>query len=212
MAAHFKATKREMVDQTAGTPPAFLPKLVTTLAEGYGPRQLRADLLAGLTVAIVALPLSMAIAIASGVPPERGLYTAIVGGFCVSALGGSRFQIGGPAGAFIVLVAATVQAHGLEGLILATILSGFLLVAAGVLRLGTFVKFIPYPVTVGFTAGIAAIIFASQLVPLLGLTLPGKEPGPLLDKLPALWAALPTLRPATVALSLASVAALLALE
>jgi len=212
MAAHFKATKREMVDQTAGTPPAFLPKLVTTLAEGYGPRQLRADLLAGLTVAIVALPLSMAIAIASGVPPERGLYTAIVGGFCVSALGGSRFQIGGPAGAFIVLVAATVQAHGLEGLILATILSGFLLVAAGVLRLGTFVKFIPYPVTVGFTAGIAAIIFASQLVPLLGLTLPGKEPGPLLDKLPALWAALPTLRPATVALSLASVAALLALK
>src|SRR5262245_44144021 len=98
----------------------LVPKLVTTLAEGYGVPQLRADLLAGLTVAIVALPLSMAIAIASGVSPERGLYTSIVGGFLVSALGGSRFQIGGPAGAFIVLVSATVAAHGLDGLILAT--------------------------------------------------------------------------------------------
>ncbi len=201
-----------MTGQNAGTQAAFLPKLVTTLGEGYGPRQFRADLLAGLTVAIVALPLSMAIAIASGVPPERGLYTAIVGGFCVSAFGGSRFQIGGPAGAFIVLVAATVQAHGIDGLILATILSGFLLALAGLLRLGTFVKFIPYPVTVGFTAGIAAIIFASQLVPLLGLTLDGPEPGPLLKKLPAVWAALPTMTPETVALSAASILALVALK
>ena len=201
-----------MIDQTAGAQPAFLPKLVTTLAEGYGPRQLRADLLAGLTVAIVALPLSMAIAIASGVPPERGLYTAIVGGFLVSALGGSRFQIGGPAGAFIVLVAATVQAHGVDGLVLATMLSGLMLIAAGLLRLGTFVKFIPYPVTVGFTAGIAAIIFASQIVPLLGLTLAGPEPGPLLAKLPAIWAALPTVNPSTLALSLASIATLFLLK
>ena len=192
-----------MIDRPDGPRAAFLPKLVTTLREGYGPPQLRADLLAGLTVAIVALPLSMAIAIASGVEPARGLYTAIVGGFLVSALGGSRFQIGGPAGAFIVLVAATVAAHGIDGLILATMLSGLMLVAAGLLRLGTFVKFIPYPVTVGFTAGIAAIIFASQLEPLLGLTLAGPEPGPLLEKLPALWAALPTLSPATVALSAA---------
>jgi SulP family sulfate permease len=201
-----------MANQTAGAQRAFLPKLVTTLSEGYGPRQLRADLVAGLTVAIVALPLSMAIAIASGVPPERGLYTAIVGGFCVSALGGSRFQIGGPAGAFIVLVAGTVQAHGIDGLILATMISGVLLAAAGLLRLGTFVKFIPYPVTVGFTAGIATVIFASQLVPLFGLTLAGKEPGPLLEKLPALWAALPTTRPETVALALGSILALLALK
>src|SRR6201995_3602513 len=96
----------------------FTPKLVTVLREGYGFAVFRADVVAGLTVAIVALPLSMAIAIASGVTPDRGLYTAIVGGFCVSALGGSRFQIGGPAGAFIVLVAATVQRHGLDGLIL----------------------------------------------------------------------------------------------
>ena len=160
-----------MIDQVAADRGIYLPKLVTTLREGYGPAQLRADLLAGLTVAIVALPLSMAIAIASGVPPERGLYTAIVGGFLVSALGGSRFQIGGPAGAFIVLVAATVAAHGVDGLVLATFLAGLMLIAAGLLGLGTYIKFIPYPVTVGFTAGIAAIIFASQLVPLLGLTL-----------------------------------------
>jgi SulP family sulfate permease len=201
-----------MMKQTLAERAAFLPKLVTTLSEGYGTPQLRADLLAGLTVAIVALPLSMAIAIASGVPPERGLYTAIVGGFLVSALGGSRFQIGGPAGAFIVLVAATVQAHGIDGLVLATMLSGLMLVAAGLLRLGSFVKFIPYPVTVGFTAGIAAILFASQIVLLLGLTLAGPEPGPLVEKLSAIWTALPTVNPATVALSLASVAALLLLQ
>src|SRR5215212_5693470 len=107
----------------------FTPKLLTVFREGYGLSDLRADVLAGLTVAVVALPLSMAIAIASGVGPERGLYTAVVGGFLVSALGGSRFQIGGPAGAFIVLVAATVEAHGVEGLILATFLAGIVLLA-----------------------------------------------------------------------------------
>ena len=135
-------------------PPEFLPKLFSVWREGYSLRDLRADALAGLTVAIVALPLSMAIAIASGVGPERGLYTAIVGGFLVSMLGGSRFQIGGPAGAFIVLVAACVAATGLEGLLLATFLSGFLLIGVGALRLGSYIRFIPYPVTVGFTAGI----------------------------------------------------------
>src|SRR4051812_33410393 len=134
----------------------------------------------------------MAIAIASGVTPDRGLYTAIVGGFIVSALGGSRFQIGGPAGAFIVLVAATVEQHGVEGLILATLLSGLILLAVGFLRLGTFIKYIPYPVTIGFTAGIAVIIFVSQLKELLGLTLAGKEPGPLIPKLQALAEALST--------------------
>src|SRR3712207_7539048 len=113
----------------------FTPKLVTVLREGYGWRQLRADAVAGLTVAIVALPLSMAIAIASGVSPDRGLYAAIVGGFLVSLLGGSRFQIGGPAGAFIVLVGATVERHGVDGLLLATMLSGAILLAIGFLRL-----------------------------------------------------------------------------
>jgi SulP family sulfate permease len=175
-----------------------LPKLVTVWREGYGLAALRADALAGLTVAIVALPLSMAIAIASGVGPERGLYTAIVGGFLVSALGGSRYQIGGPAGAFIVLVAGCVLDLGVEGLILATFLSGFVLIAAGALRLGTYIRYIPHPVTVGFTAGIAVIIFASQLHEMFGLTLVGPEPGGILEKLRALWAARGTISPAAV--------------
>jgi sulfate permease, SulP family len=190
----------------------FTPKLVTILREGYGLAQLRADAIAGLTVAIVALPLSMAIAIASGATPAQGLYTAIVGGFLVSALGGSRFQIGGPAGAFIVLVAATVHAHGMDGLILATILSGFILVAVGFLRLGTYIKFIPYPVTIGFTAGIAVIIFASQIEPLLGLKLAVPEPGPLLQKLPVLWSSLPTWTPATVILAGAVIVTIVGLK
>ena len=190
----------------------YTPKLVTVLREGYGVRHLRADAIAGLTVAIVALPLSMAIAIASGATPAMGLYTAIVGGFLVSALGGSRFQIGGPAGAFIVLVAATVQQHGIDGLILATILSGLMMMAVGLLRLGTYIKFIPYPVTVGFTAGIAVIIFASQLGEMLGLTFAGHEPGPLVEKLPAIWAALPTVNAATVAVAVTTVVAIAGLK
>lgn len=184
----------------------FVPKILTVLREGYRWRDLRADALAGLTVAIVALPLSMAIAIASGVGPERGLYTTIVGGFLVSALGGSRFQIGGPAGAFIVLVSACVMAIGIEGLILATFLSGLFLMLAGVLRLGTYIRFIPYPVTVGFTAGIAVIIFASQLRDLFGLTLASAEPGELVDKLELLWASRGTFTPAAVAVAIGVIA------
>lgn len=189
----------------------FTPKLVTVLREGYGLAQLRADTIAGLTVAIVALPLSMAIAIASGATPAQGLYTAIVGGFLVSLLGGSRFQIGGPAGAFIVLVAATVAQHGMEGLILATFLSGLMMASAGFLRLGTFIKFIPFPVTVGFTAGIGVIIFASQIKELFGLTL-NHEPGELLEKLPALWEARASLTPAALLVSVATVAIILGLR
>jgi SulP family sulfate permease len=177
---------------TPGFVELFTPKLVTILREHYGLRELKADIVAGLTVAIVALPLSMAIAIASGTTPDRGLFTAIVGGFVVSLLGGSRFQIGGPAGAFIVLVAATAAQHGIDGLLLATALSGVILLAVGLLRLGIFVKYIPYPVTVGFTAGIAVIIFASQVKDLLGLTLAGKEPGQFVPKLIALGEALPS--------------------
>jgi sulfate permease, SulP family len=190
----------------------FTPKLVTVLREGYGLAQLRADAVAGLTVAIVALPLSMAIAIASGASPAQGLYTAIVGGFLVSALGGSRFQVGGPAGAFIVLVAATIAAHGMDGMLLATFLAGLMLIAIGLLRLGTYIKFIPYPVTVGFTAGIAVIIFASQIKDLLGLTLGSAEPGALLDKLPVLWQALPTMTPAALVLAGATILLLTGLK
>jgi SulP family sulfate permease len=189
----------------------FTPKLVTVLMEGYGLADLKADAISGLTVAIVALPLSMAIAIASGVTPDRGLYTSIIGGFIVSALGGSRFQIGGPAGAFIVLVLATVTQHGVDGLILATILSGFILMAIGLLRLGTFIKYIPFPVTVGFTAGIAVIIFASQLTELLGLTLEN-EPGPLIPKLQAVGSALPTASVSAILVAVLSIGIIVAVR
>ena len=184
----------------------FTPKLIAVLREGYGFADFRADLVCGLTVAIVALPLSMAIAIASGVPPGRGLYTAVVGGFIVSLLGGSRFQIGGPAGAFIVLVALTVDRHGVDGVILATAMAGVFLIAAGLLRLGTYIKFIPYPVTVGFTAGIAVVIFASQLKDLFGINLTAKEPGELIPKLEVLMHALPTTNLSAVAVSVVSIA------
>ena len=183
----------------------YTPKLVTVLREGYGLRQFRADLVSGLTVAIVALPLSMGIAIASGVTPERGLYTAIVGGLLVSLLGGSRFQIGGPAGAFIVLVAASAMRHGVEGLMLATFLAGLFLLVIGYARLGSYIKFTPYPVTVGFTAGIAVIIAASQLRDLFGLTLSGPEPGDLVPKLEALAAVAGTFTPAAAGVALLTI-------
>ncbi|WP_323009286.1 SulP family inorganic anion transporter [Paracoccus sp. (in: a-proteobacteria)] len=194
-----------------GFAPLFTPKLITVLREGYGVAQLRADAVAGLTVAIVALPLSMAIAIASGASPAQGLYTAIIGGFLVSALGGSRYQVGGPAGAFIVLVASIVAQHGMSGLILATFMSGMLMIAIGLLRLGTFIKFIPFPVTIGFTAGIAVIIFTSQIKEILGLTLTD-EPGELIEKIPALWHARASLSPAALGIALGTIAVILGLK
>jgi SulP family sulfate permease len=189
----------------------FTPKLVTVFREGYGWRDLRADAVAGLTVAVVALPLSMGIAIASGVSPERGIYTAIAGGFIVSFLGGSRFQIGGPAGAFIGIVAAVVARHGYDGLALATAMSGVILIAAALLRVGTYVRYIPHPVIVGFTAGIAVIIAASQVSELMGLTVT-HEPPDLIPKLMALRDALPTLKWQTVMLAVFSIATILAVR
>jgi SulP family sulfate permease len=199
------------------SPPAsfrdlFTPKLVTVLREGYGWKDLRTDAVAGLTVAIVALPLSMAIAIASGATPDKGLITAIIGGFLISALGGSRFQIGGPAGAFIPLVASTIAIHGYDGLVIATFMAGIMLVAVGFLRLGTYIKYIPYPVTVGFTSGIAVIIFVSQVRDLLGLRLSGPEPAEMLHKLPVLWQALPTVNPVAVVVAAAAIGGILALK
>ncbi|MGH6727016.1 MAG: SulP family inorganic anion transporter [Pseudolabrys sp.] len=194
--------------QLAGPAPTFgelfLPKLVTVLREGYGTRHIRRDAVAGLTVAIVALPLSMAIAIASGVSPDRGIYTAIVGGFIVSLLGGSRYQIGGPAGAFIGRVAGVVERHGYDGLVLATMIAGLILLAGGLLRAGTYVKYVPFPVTVGFTAGIAVIIVAGQIKDMLGLTL-AHEPADLLPKMEALWGAMGTLHGPTAAITLFSI-------
>src|SRR6195256_588856 len=190
----------------------FAPKLITVLREGYGFADFRADAISGLTVAIVALPLSMAIAIASGVTPDRGLYTAVIGGFIVSLLGGSRFQIGGPAGAFIVLVALTAERQGVDGVILATCMAGVFLIAAGFLRLGNYIKFIPYPVAVGFTAGIAVIIFASQLKDLLGIALTAKEPGELIPKLEVLARGLHTANVSAVAVAAVSITIIVVLR
>ncbi len=195
----------------AATAHLYRPKLLTVLREGYGFAGLRRDAGAGLTVAVVALPLSMAIAIASGVSPDRGLYAAIVGGFLVSALGGSRYQIGGPAGAFIVLMATTVARFGLDGLLLAVLMSGAMLVVLGLLRLGALIRHIPDAVTVGFTAAIAATIVASQLANLGGLRLVS-EPGPFGPKLMALAAAAPSLNPAALAVGLAVAVLILGLR
>jgi sulfate permease, SulP family len=191
--------------------PTLTPRIVPVLRSGYDGQALRADVLAGLTVAVVALPLSMAIAIASGATPAQGLVTAIVGGFIISALGGSRYQIGGPAGAFIVLVGATVATHGMDGLILATGMSGVMMALLGWLRLGGLIRHIPHAVTVGFTTGIGLVILASEIAPLLGLQL-AHEPGPLTEKLPALWAAIGTANSAAVALSFGTVAGIVALR
>ena len=161
---------------------AFVPKLVSCLREGISRRQLTNDLMAGILVGVVALPLAIAFGIASGVKPEQGLYTAIIAGFIISALGGSRVQIGGPTGAFIVIVYDIIQSYGYDGLVIATMLAGLLLIAMGLARLGTIIKFIPYPVTVGFTSGIALIIFSGQLRDLLGLPI-DKVPSEFIGKL-----------------------------
>jgi SulP family sulfate permease len=144
------------------------PKLFDTL-KSYTRKQFFADLMAGSIVGIVALPLAIAFAIASGVTPERGLYTAIIAGFIISVLGGSRVQIGGPTGAFVVIIYGIVQQYGVDGLLIATMMAGIMLIAMGLFRLGSVIKFIPYPVVVGFTTGIAVIIFSSQMADLLGL-------------------------------------------
>jgi SulP family sulfate permease len=183
----------------------YRPKLATILSEGYSLDHFRKDVLAALTVAVVALPLSMAIAVASGVSPARGLYTAIIGGALVSMLSGSRYQIGGPAGAFIVLVAATGAKFGIEGLLLTVLVSGMMLTLVGLLRLGTLIRHIPHPVTVGFTCGIAITILASQLKDLGGLQL-AHEPGLLVPKLFALSGVLNTLNPAALGIGIGSAA------
>ena len=171
----------------AGYGSHFVPKLVIALREGYSSGFLANDLLAGLTVAILALPLSMAIAIGAGTTPDRGLITSVVAGFFISALGGSRFQVGGPAAAFIVIIANIIHVHGMAGLMTATFLAGFMLVGAALLKLGTYIKYIPGPVILGFTSGIGIIIAIGQLKDFLGLK--GDVPAEVLHKLAALWEA-----------------------
>ncbi|HEX6911680.1 MAG TPA: sulfate permease [Longimicrobium sp.] len=185
----------------------LLPKLFTTLRT-YDRRQLGADVTAGVIVGIVALPLSIAFAIASGVPPAAGLYTAIVAGFIISALGGSRVQIGGPTGAFVVIVYGIVQQYGVDGLTVATLMAGLMLIAFGIARLGAVIKFIPAPVVTGFTTGIALIIFSSQVKDLLGLRM-GEVPAEFVEKWTAIGRSLGSANPAAVGVSALGLALLL---
>ncbi len=182
-------------------PSAFTPKLLSVLARGYSRAGLKADALAGLTVAIVALPLAMALAIACGASPDKGLVTAVVGGFLISCLGGSRLQVGGPTGAFVVLMASVITAYGYDGLVLATLMAGVILLVAGGLRLGTLMAFIPHSVVVGFTAGIAVLIISTQIKDFLGLPV-AALPVEFMAKLAALAVALPRANPATTTLGL----------
>lgn len=154
----------------------FIPKSLLCLKEGYSLKFLLHDLLAGLGVGVIALPLALAFAIGSGVPPEKGLFTAIIAGFLISLLGGSRVQIGGPTGAFVVIVYAVVQKYGYDGLAVATLIAGVMMVLMGLCRFGILLKFIPYPVTTGFTTGIAVTIFSSQIKDFLGLDAPQIPP------------------------------------
>ncbi len=180
------------------------PKIVTTL-QAYSGQQFVADVIAGLIVAMVALPLSIAIAIASGADPAKGIVTAIVGGFLISLLGGSRVQIGGPTGAFIVVVAGVIAAHGYDGLVLATLLAGIILVLAGLLRAGNLIRYVPEAVINGFTIGIAIIIAASQLQDFLGLRA-AHVPAEFVGKVQALWAARDTLDAPSLAVALLAMA------
>lgn len=186
------------------------PKLLTTLP-GYTVGQFTGDAIASVTVAMIALPLSIAIAIASGAPPATGLITAVIGGFLISALGGSRVQIGGPTGAFIVVVYGVIQAHGLDGLLLATFMAGIILVIAGLLRAGRLIALIPEAVIEGFTVGIAIVIATSQLRDLLGLST-ASLPADFLEKLPVLWDARGTLNLAAVLIGVGTVAAIFLLR
>lgn len=186
----------------------FRPKLLDTLP-GYGRAAFTQDLSAGITVGVLALPLAMAFAIASGMSPTAGIWTAIVAGLLISLLGGSRVQIGGPTGAFIPIIYAIVVDHGVQNLLIATMMSGILLFAMGALRLGNMIRFIPLSVVIGFTNGIAVVIFISQIKDFLGLKI-DNLPGEFFAKMEALWAALPTIDLPTVAVAVVSLVVLLA--
>ncbi len=190
---------------------AFTPKLITAWREGQIAKLWRTDLLAGLTVAIVALPLAMALGIASGATPSQGLVSAVIGGFLISLLGGSRVQIGGPTGAFVVIVAGVIAVHGYAGLVLATLLAGIMLVAAGYAGLGRLIRFIPMPVVTGFTAGIAVIIASSQVGDFLGLEA-GRVPADFIGKWTAYFGALGTLRLPTLCVGAGTLAIIVLLR
>jgi SulP family sulfate permease len=185
----------------------FRPKLIDALRH-YDRPTFMADLFAGVTVGVVALPLAMAFAIASGLPPERGLFTAIVAGFLISALGGSRVQIGGPTGAFVIIVAGIYAEHGYEGLVWCTILASGLLIALGIAKMGVLIKFIPFPVTTGFTAGIAVVIFSTQIRDLFGLTMP-PPPAGFIEKWMAYYVSFDTINWQATGVSLCTIIVIL---
>lgn len=185
----------------------FRPKIFDTL-KNYTKKQFGNDLMAGLIVGIVALPLAIAFAIASGVSPEKGLVTAVIAGFIISAFGGSRVQIGGPTGAFIVIVYGIVQVHGTGGLIIATFLAGLMLIVMGIARLGSVIKFIPHPLIIGFTSGIALIIFSSQVKDFLGLSM-GAVPADFTDKWSSYLASISTVNIYAILIALSTVAIIL---
>ena len=189
----------------------FTPKLISVLREGYDLSKFRADAVAGLTVAIVALPLAMALGIASGASPDKGLITAVVAGFLISALGGSRVQIGGPTGAFVVVIFNVIAKHGYDGLLVATLLAGVILIAAGLFRLGQIIKFIPHPVVTGFTAGIAVIIASSQVKDFLGLAI-NKVPAEFLPKWIAYFSAVGSVNPWTAAVGIGALVIIIGLR
>jgi SulP family sulfate permease len=190
-------------------PLGFTPKLWSVLRGGYTSADFRADTIAGLTVAIVALPLAMALAIASGASPDKGLITAVVAGLLISALGGSRVQIGGPTGAFVVVVFNVIASHGYDGLVLATLMAGVILIGAGLVKFGQVIKFIPHPVVTGFTAGIAVIIASSQIKDFLGLGV-SSVPADFIDKWQVYLRAIGTISPATAGVGVVSLIVILA--
>ena len=177
----------------------FVPKLFTTL-RGYSRTQFVSDLTAGVIVGVVALPLAIAFGIASGVAPAQGIYTAIVAGFLISALGGSRVQIGGPTGAFVVVVYAIVQRYGVSGLAIATLMAGAILILLGVFKLGVIIKFIPHPLVTGFTSGIAVIIASNEIRDFFGLQV-STMPAEFVEKLQVLWHAAGSVNPWAVGIA-----------
>jgi len=189
----------------------FTPKLITTLREGYTASTFRADTIAGLTVAIVALPLAMALGIASGASPDKGLITAVVAGLLISALGGSRVQVGGPTGAFVVVIFNVIAQHGYDGLLIATLLAGLILIAAGVFRLGQMIKFIPHPVVTGFTTGIAVIIATTQVQDFLGLSITD-VPAEFVPRWQAYFTAISSISWATLGVGAAALAIIVGLR
>jgi len=186
---------------------SFRPKLLDTL-KNYSGQDFRADLISGVTVGIVALPLAMAFAIASGVPPQAGIFTAVIAGFIISSLGGTKVSIGGPTGAFIVILYGINAKYGADNLAICTVMAGVILLVMGVTRLGTMIKYIPYPVTMGFTSGIAVLIFSTQIKDFFGLRV-DKVPSEFVEKMKVLGEHIGTMQSPTLGLAAASLAIIL---